>query len=84
MTATNMVVDMTQLEGDATFNNIQIGQDASTLMEWPKNDKSEVAQRQPGIIEITTLRQNAWAPTAGQFNLNGLSLKLVSGKHECF
>ena len=34
-TATDLLIDMTQLSGDATFNNISIGQDASTLTKGP-------------------------------------------------
>jgi hypothetical protein len=30
-TASNLLLDVTQLEGDATFSNIEIGRDASTL-----------------------------------------------------
>jgi Family of unknown function (DUF6230) len=90
-TATNMVVDMSQLDGDATFNNIEIGRDASTLDRGPTNDPAETAQRREGFfsqqaesVTINGLRQVAWATSAGQFNLTGLSLRLKWGKDECF
>jgi hypothetical protein len=91
VTAENMVVDMTQLNGNASFTNIEIGRDASTLDLGPTNDPSEIAQRRQGFfsqqatkVTITDLRQVAWATSAGQFNLNGLSLRLHWGKDECF
>ena len=49
------------------------------------------AQRREGFfsqqadkVVITDLKQVAWATTAGEFNLNGLSLRLKWGKDECF
>jgi Family of unknown function (DUF6230) len=91
VTAKNMVVDMTQLDGDATFNDMEIGKDAGALVQWPGDPQGEIDQRQPSAfsqqarsIKITNLRQVARATSAGQFNLNGLSLRLLSGKKECF
>jgi len=91
VTATDMVVDMSQLDGDAQFTNIEIGRDASTLDQGPTNDPSEIAQRRQGFfsqqaskVTITNLKQVAWATSAGQFNLYGLSLRLHWGKDECF
>jgi hypothetical protein len=91
VTAENMVVDMTQLNGNASFTDIEIGRDASTLDQGPTNDPSEIAQRRQGFfsqqatkVTITDLKQVAWATSAGQFNLNGLSLRLHWGKDECF
>jgi hypothetical protein len=93
VTAENMTVDMTQLNGDAVFTNIQIGKDASYLDKWkdPDTSPAEAAQRQEGFfsqqadsVVITDLQQKAWATSAGKFNLNGLSLGLKPGKQECF
>jgi hypothetical protein len=91
VTATNMVVDMTALDGDARFRAIEIGRDASTLDKGPTNDPAETAQRREGFfsqqadhVTITNLKQVAWATTAGEFNLTGLSLRLRWGKDECF
>jgi hypothetical protein len=91
VTATNMVVDMTQLGGEAKFQNIEIGRDASTLDKGPTNDPAETAQRREGFfsqqadrVVITDLKQVAWATSAGEFNLTGLSLRLRWGKDECF
>lgn len=91
VTATNMVVDMDQLNGNATFNNIQIGRDASTMDAGPTNDPSELAQRREGFfgqqadsVTITNLQQNAWATSATQFNLANMSLSLSMNGSECF
>jgi Family of unknown function (DUF6230) len=91
VTAENMVVDMTQLNGNARFTDIEIGRDASTLDKGPTNDPGEIAQRRQGFfsqqatkVTITNLRQVAWATSAGQFNLYDLSLRLHWGKNECF
>jgi hypothetical protein len=91
VTATDMVVDMTQLDGDAKFEDIQIGRDASTLDRGPTNDASELAQRREGFfsqqattVTIDNLKQVAWATSAGEFDLYDLSLRLNPGKKECF
>jgi hypothetical protein len=91
VTATNMVVDMNALDGNATFRGMEIGRDAATLDKGPVNDPAETAQRREGMfsqqadkVTITNLKQVAWATTAGEFNLTGLSLRLKWGKDECF
>jgi hypothetical protein len=48
VTAENMVVDMSQLNGNALFTDIEIGRDASTLDKGPTNDPGEIAQRRQG------------------------------------
>ena len=81
--ANNLLLDITQLEGDATFTNIKIGRDASDLADG-------VAQGSFGQnaskVSITGLKQVAWSTTAGTFTLNGLKLKVNVGAEakECF
>jgi hypothetical protein len=89
--ATNMVVDMSQLDGNADFHGMEIGRDASTLDKGPTNDPGEIAQRrqsffsqQADSVTITDLKQVAWATSAADFNLYDLSLRLKWGKDECF
>ncbi|WBB73986.1 DUF6230 family protein [Micromonospora sp. WMMD1128] len=83
-TATNLLIDMDSLEGDATFENIQIGRDANEL---------NAKQGQPGafgqsadVVTIKGLKQVARSTSAGVFTLNGLKLKVNVGKDakECF
>lgn len=93
VTATGMVVDMSQLEGNADFKGIEIGRDASTLDKGPDNDPSEHAQRQQvqaffgqqaDSVVIDNLQQVAWGTSAADFNLVGLKLHIDKGKNECF
>lgn len=91
VTATDMVVDMSRLDGNADFKGIEIGRDASTLDKGPTNDSSELAQRRQGFfgqqadsVTITDLQQTAWSTVASEFNLQHLSLKLKWGQDECF
>jgi hypothetical protein len=95
VTADDMVVDMEELNGNATFDDIEIGRDASTLQGGPKDGTAAAAaerpQRQAGFfgqqaktVTITGLQQRAWGTTASRFNLNGLHLVLAKGKNECF
>jgi Family of unknown function (DUF6230) len=75
VSATNLVVDADQLSGDASFTNISIGQDASTLNEVPgvKGPPGVFAQ-QADSVTIDNLRQHAYATTAGTFTLPNFSL----------
>ncbi|MCI0686331.1 MAG: DUF6230 family protein [Sporichthyaceae bacterium] len=78
--ATNLVVDATQLAGDANFTNMAIGRDAG---EMTGNSQLAGAFGQSAsTVTIENLQQTAWATTAGEFTLAGLSLGF-SGS-ECF
>ena len=75
VTASDLVVDADRLSGNATFNHVTIGQDASTLnqvpgIRGPVGDFSLAASS----ITINHLRQHAYATTAGTFRLPGFSL----------
>jgi hypothetical protein len=77
-TASNLVVDSTSQSGDASFTNINIGQDPTTFTEVPgvtvpANVKGTFGQ-QADTVTISNLRQTALATTAGVFTLPGLSL----------
>jgi uncharacterized protein DUF6230 len=75
VSATNLVVDADQLSGDASFTNITIGQDASTLTKVPgvTGPPGDFAQ-QADSVTINNLRQHAYATTAGTFTLPNFSL----------
>ncbi len=78
--ATDLIIDMTDLSGDATFTNINIGQDASTL-NGPSNSggaAGSFGQRADHVV-ITNLSQTAYFTSAGTFTLPGLSLGFTSG-----
>ncbi|WP_228979387.1 DUF6230 family protein [Streptomyces sp. DH12] len=84
--ATDLFVDATQLSGDAAFNNIEIGRDASTLDKGPDGAQGmqDLFAQQADDIHITGLKQVAWATNAGTFKLSGLNMKVSKGKKECF
>jgi uncharacterized protein DUF6230 len=85
-TATNLIIDMNQLSGDATFTNIDIGVDASSLTKGPDNAKGQPGGfgQQADSVTITGLRQVAWATSAGTFTLNGLDLHISLTGEQCF
>ena len=77
--ATNLVLDSTDLSGDATFHSISIGGDA--------NDVSEVQgfkghpftfSQQADSLDIDNVRQDAYATTASTFSLPNLSMSFQS------
>jgi len=76
--ATNMLIAMTDLSGDATFTNIQIGANAGSLDAAGANAhgaNGAFGQQAEGV-EIDHLRQTAYSTTAGTFTLPGLKLHL--------
>ncbi|MFR9775761.1 DUF6230 family protein [Micromonospora sp. MS34] len=86
--AKNLLIDVESLEGDVTFRNINIGQDASTLKGGPDGAKGapKAFGQQAEAVTITNLRQVARSTQAGVFNLTGLKLKVNVGAaaRECF
>jgi hypothetical protein len=87
-TATNLLIDMESLEGNATFENIDIGRDASTLKGGPEGAVGEAGSfgQQADVVTILNLKQVARSTHAGTFTLNGLRLKVNVGADakECF
>jgi len=83
-TASNLLIDMEQLQGDATFTNIRIGRDASDLAPGAAAEGS--FGQNADHVEIDNLRQVAWSTSAGVFTLNGLRLNVNVGADakECF
>ena len=86
--ATDLLIGVKDLAGDAKFTNINIGQDASTLTKGGKEASGGLGQfgQEADDVVITGLRQTAVSTTAGTFTLNGLQLKLNVGANpkECF
>ncbi len=86
--ATNLLIDMELLQGDAEFKNINIGQDAATLTGGPqgaRGDKKAFGQQADTVV-IKNVRQVARSTHAGTFTLTGLTLKVNVGADakECF
>jgi hypothetical protein len=84
--ASNMLIDMTELSGDATFTNIEIGRDAGTLNKANTKGQAGSFGQQADRVVINDLKQVAWSTSAGTFTLNGLRLKVNVGADakECF
>jgi hypothetical protein len=84
--ADDLMIDLTQLNGDATFTNISIGQDASTLNKGPDGAQgiAGLFGQQADGVTIKNLTQIAWSTSAGTFTLNGLDMHVSLNKEECF
>jgi len=79
VTASTLITDSTELNGDVTFTNANIGQDASTLTEVPNVvGLSGVFAEQADTVQISNLRQTNWATTASTFTLPNLHLAFVA------
>jgi len=78
VSATTLVVDSDQISGNASFNNISIGQDASTLSAVPGvTGNLGVFGQQADHVVITNLRQNNFATTAAVFTLPHLHISFT-------
>ncbi|MES9519655.1 DUF6230 family protein [Streptomyces capoamus] len=75
VSATDLTTDSTELSGDAAFNNIEIGNDASTLTKAGVKGPIGVFSQQADTVRIAHLRQTNYATTAGVFKLPGLKLR---------
>ena len=81
--ANNLVIGLTELSGDATFTNMQIGNDAAEISG--ESDLTGQFGQRADAIEIDDLQQVAYSTTAGTFTLNDLSLRVVVDSNgECF
>jgi hypothetical protein len=87
VSASSLIIDANQLSGStATFDNIHIGQDASTLNAVsgvPAGAEGTFGQ-QASSVSITDLHQTAYSTSAGTFTLPGFSLSLTPGSNPCF
>jgi hypothetical protein len=85
VTAENMIVDASQLQGNAVFSNIEVGRDASTLDQVPgAAGPAGMFGQQASSVTIKDFRQVSWSVNAATFKLPGLKLGVEPGEHECF
>ncbi|MFK4852379.1 DUF6230 family protein [Microbacterium sp. ZW T6_19] len=82
-TATDLQIGMTGLKGDASFGQIRIGVDASTVNTDAKGSAGDFAQ-DSDTISIANLQQTAWSTQASVFTLTGMTLELTDGSQGCF
>jgi hypothetical protein len=85
VTAQALVVDSDAIAGNASFNNIEVGNDASTLDKVTDPNTGEkikgnlgVFSQQADTVEITSLVQNNYATTAAKFVLPHLRMAFTS------
>jgi len=76
--ASHLTTDSTELSGDASFGNIEIGNDASTLDKAGVEGPIGVFSQQADTVHIDNLRQTNYATTAAVFKLPGLHLSFSS------
>jgi len=85
--AEDLLIGMSELRGTATFDHIDIGQDASTLKKDGADEHGEVGSfgQQADGVTIENLQQVAYSTSATTFKLTGMNLKLFVGNgKECF
>ncbi|MEV0427785.1 DUF6230 family protein [Micromonospora sp. NPDC049836] len=79
VTARTLVVDGDEVAGNASFRNINVGQDASTVDQVPGvRGNPGVFAQQADTVTITNLRQNNYATTAAVFTLPNLHMSFSS------
>ncbi|MFD6426811.1 DUF6230 family protein [Streptomyces sp. NPDC060198] len=94
--ADNLYLDVSQLDADAEFKNIDIGVAANSLGKesngnfgtQPNTGATDGAAaygfgQRAEHATLTNVEQRAWATTAGTFKLSNLSLRLNAGANEC-
>jgi hypothetical protein len=87
VSANSLIIDANQLSGStATFHNINIGQDASTLnaVSGVPTGQAGTFGQQASDVSISNLQQVAYSTSAGTFTLPGFGLSFSSGDNECF
>jgi len=81
--ASDLQIGMTGLKGDASFGQIRIGVDASTVNTEARGSAGDFAQ-DSDTISIENLQQTAWSTQASVFTLTGMTLELTDGSQGCF
>ncbi|MEU9032603.1 DUF6230 family protein [Streptomyces sp. NPDC048383] len=85
VTASSLIIDGEDLDGDATFGTAQIGRDASTLdaVEGVRGEPGKFGL-QAGNIEVVGVKSHAWSATGGNFRLKGLRVAVSLDGRTCF
>jgi hypothetical protein len=85
VTASSLVIDGEDLNGDATFGTAQIGRDASTLdqVDGVRGEPGRFGL-QAGNIEVVGVKSHAWSATGGNFRLKGMRVDVSLDGRTCF
>ncbi|UCM90566.1 DUF6230 family protein [Streptomyces marincola] len=89
--ADNLFIDLSQLDAQAEFRNIDIGVNVDEQTRGPRGPDGpdggpaagSFAQQAESVV-LTDVEQTAWATSAGTFTLTDLNLSLHRGANECF
>ncbi|MFF8972966.1 DUF6230 family protein [Streptomyces sp. NPDC014995] len=71
----NLAIDSDEITGNASFNNIEIGRDASTFDKVGTRGQPGVYGQQADKVVITDLYQHNYAATAAVFKLPDLHMR---------
>lgn len=82
--ADNLLIGMDNLQGNATFTNIDIGIDASLAKKGGAAGTVGDFAQQADHVTITDLKQEAYSTQAGTFTLKGLDMRINTQGQECF
>jgi hypothetical protein len=92
--ATNMVADLAQMTGKASFENVAIGIDAAVTSKGPiagENLPAPMREKITGAfaqqvdkVTVQNARQTVYSVSAGQFNLSHLDISVNFNNTECF
>lgn len=86
--AENLFIDVSQLEANAVFTNVDIGVSVDHTTKGPEPQGGVLPgsfTQQADKVTLTNVEQQAWATSAGTFRLHGLHLSLHRGdEEECF
>jgi hypothetical protein len=80
--ASNLQIGMTDLKGDATFTNIRIGADASTVITDAKGSAGDFGQDSQGI-NLQNFSQVAYSTTASTLQLTNMHMKVTTDGSGC-
>jgi F0F1-type ATP synthase membrane subunit c/vacuolar-type H+-ATPase subunit K len=83
MSAKDMVLDVTSIDGDLTLTQVQIGKDASTL-DGPAKGAAGAFGLQAATQTVNGFKTQAWSATAASLTLQGLKLNFGKSVTECF
>lgn len=85
VSASDLVIDGSDLVGDARFGEVEIGRDASALDRVPGvRGGAGAFGLQAADVTVAEVRSHAWSATGGNFRLKGLSLKVTLDGPACF
>lgn len=85
--AKNMVADLAQMTGEATFRGVDIGIDAKDTKLGPiagKAPQNGMFAQQVQQVEVIQPRQTVYSVSAGEFSLPSLDLSVNFNNEECF